>query len=608
MGVAMFEQKPTKRSLSAFSRTSRADTRPEFGHSATMRARHQPTAADRTAHAASFEAMQENSNQDRRPATRDSRAAAWEFGALPIFPPGGPHGLAAPGGVLQTKLEIGAVDDPLEREANAAADRVMRMPDPALTISAAPLRISRKCAACEEEEKVRMKPAGAARSVGAAPPIVHEVLREPGRPLDVKMREFFEPRFGMDFGDVRIHDDKAAAESARSVGALAYTVGRNIVFGNGALTADADAGRRLLAHELAHTVQQGGAPAQLQPQRPVADELAHVVQQQSGLVLQRQGANLGSAKDQREFVRDSIRFLEQSVEFFQLAKVDDATFDRVINSWYSVVVRQEKIIETDLHGDATLKAELHTAYVSALRVLVKQHAVASGKSEADLYRINSGRTPFWAQPHPSHLEPGVTTPIPDDLPVTHPRGRFQFSRNGFDIGISPDTRVRAQRTPGVTHHHIAWGGIHAQFRGKRGHLMVVSVTGPPTPVLTIFTSYRRGVDTASVSAYGRGTTDEDKAGAKVTPQSGSLAFHESRHGQATLDFIDSNSPPAFTGKVGDTERDFNNAMAKWQREITEYSNRMEKADTSQVDCVGFTIDQFHAASARPRRRIVKECP
>ena len=86
--------------------------------------------------------------------------------------------------------------------------------------------------------------------------LVHDVLRSPGRPLDAPTRAFFEPRFGRDFAAVRIHDDGQAAASARSVGALAYTVGRDIVFGTGEYAAGTDAGRRLLAHELAHAVQQ----------------------------------------------------------------------------------------------------------------------------------------------------------------------------------------------------------------------------------------------------------------------------------------------------------------------------------------------------------------
>ncbi len=100
-----------------------------------------------------------------------------------------------------------------------------------------------------------------------APPIVHEVLRSPGHPLDRETRAFMEPRFGHDFGNVRVHSDPSAAESARAVNAQAYTVGRHIVFNRGNYTPATDKGRQLLGHELAHVVQQSGAignQAQLQ--------------------------------------------------------------------------------------------------------------------------------------------------------------------------------------------------------------------------------------------------------------------------------------------------------------------------------------------------------
>jgi hypothetical protein len=91
------------------------------------------------------------------------------------------------------------------------------------------------------------------------PPIVHKVLRSPGQPLDVASRAFFEPRFGHDFSQVRVHTDVEAAESARAVNAVAYTVGRDVVFGHGKFAPYSEAGQRLLAHELAHAVQQRGA-------------------------------------------------------------------------------------------------------------------------------------------------------------------------------------------------------------------------------------------------------------------------------------------------------------------------------------------------------------
>lgn len=97
-------------------------------------------------------------------------------------------------------------------------------------------------------------------SVSSQPTVQH-VLASPGRPLDASTRDFFATRFGHDFGDVRVHDDPAAAASARGVHALAYTVGHDVVFGTGQYAPGTSAGRRLLAHELTHVIQQRGRPA-----------------------------------------------------------------------------------------------------------------------------------------------------------------------------------------------------------------------------------------------------------------------------------------------------------------------------------------------------------
>jgi hypothetical protein len=86
--------------------------------------------------------------------------------------------------------------------------------------------------------------------------IVREILSSPGQPLDEQTRDFMEPRFGHDFSKVRVHTDARADESARAVSALAYTVGRDVVFGSGLYKPEAIAGKRLLAHELAHVTQQ----------------------------------------------------------------------------------------------------------------------------------------------------------------------------------------------------------------------------------------------------------------------------------------------------------------------------------------------------------------
>ena len=92
----------------------------------------------------------------------------------------------------------------------------------------------------------------------AAPAAVQEVLKDRGQPLDAGARAFLEPRFGLDFSQVRVHADWRAAEAARSVNALAFNVNQDIVFGEGRYAPSTWPGRQLLAHELVHVAQGQG--------------------------------------------------------------------------------------------------------------------------------------------------------------------------------------------------------------------------------------------------------------------------------------------------------------------------------------------------------------
>lgn len=114
-----------------------------------------------------------------------------------------------------------------------------------------------ECTECARK-RLQRKPDGAAARP-AIPPSVHEVLRAPGQALDAAARGYFERGFGRDFSRVRIHADERAAESARAVDARAYTVGQDVVFGRGQFAPATTAGRQLIAHELAHVLQQRGA-------------------------------------------------------------------------------------------------------------------------------------------------------------------------------------------------------------------------------------------------------------------------------------------------------------------------------------------------------------
>jgi hypothetical protein len=199
--------------------------------------------------------------QDAMTPGKTPRGVSWDFSKIPIFRPER-SSLSTPclAGIIQPKLVVGDVNDPLEHEADRVADYVMRLPAPAPSIAPAPPQLSRKCAACEEEAEeptpMQRKIADGSSVVADVPASVHDVLRTPGTPLDAADRGYLEPRFGRDFSKVRVHADETASRSAAAVGAAAYTIGPHIAFAAGRYAPATDGGRQLLAHELAHVIQQ----------------------------------------------------------------------------------------------------------------------------------------------------------------------------------------------------------------------------------------------------------------------------------------------------------------------------------------------------------------
>ena len=178
--------------------------------------------------------------------------------------------------LVQPSLRVGAAHDPFEDEADRIADTVMKMSDGDLASEASsgvqhtnglddadvgPMRIRRATAVPDE---------AAFELSGPTETGVKRVLESGGSPLPSSERNFFESRMGYDLGAVRIHDDKAAAQASQAINAKAFTVGGDIAFGNGAYQPGTAGGRKLLAHELAHVVQQGAAG--VQPKRRLEDE------------------------------------------------------------------------------------------------------------------------------------------------------------------------------------------------------------------------------------------------------------------------------------------------------------------------------------------------
>jgi hypothetical protein len=153
---------------------------------------------------------------------------------------------ATPG--VQTSSLVSSPGDAHEIEADRVAGEVMRMADAPPVSQRADDALVHRSAAIAASPCSDVS-ASVARGTGGG-----------GQTLDANTRAFMEPRFGRDFSGVRVHTGGAAAQSARELNAVAYTVGNDIVFGGGSYSPGTDGGRKLLAHELTHTVQQGAGP------------------------------------------------------------------------------------------------------------------------------------------------------------------------------------------------------------------------------------------------------------------------------------------------------------------------------------------------------------
>jgi len=166
---------------------------------------------------------------------------------------------------IQAKLSVGSPDDIHEQEADHIADQVMRMPEsPAVEIPG------------EKEEKLV-----SLKAEGGGVPLSGELddrvrsLEGGGAPLGEGERAFFEPRFGTDFSQVRVHTGSSAEEVAQALNAQAFTLGRDVVFGAGRYSPGTEEGMRLMAHELTHVVQQNGEAGEGEAIRRAVDFTAN---------------------------------------------------------------------------------------------------------------------------------------------------------------------------------------------------------------------------------------------------------------------------------------------------------------------------------------------
>jgi len=256
---------------------------------------------------------------------------------------------------IQLKLSVGAVNDPLEHEADAMADKVMRMPETPF------VRRKSNCSNCDyDDEHVHLKPLASrvtpfiqAKSNGetaVSDSVSGRITSATGGgcPMETGTKNFMESRFGADFSDVKIHTGDEPAQLNRSLDAKAFTVSNNIFFNNGQYQPETDAGKHLLAHELTHTLQQSGNA----------------------------GSN-SSAVIRRTPASDAKALAKQIHDAFSAAKVDD-----------TVVLTALGTLARDATKAGLLKTSYKADYTTELEADIKLKVSAANLSRA-LFLLNA---------------------------------------------------------------------------------------------------------------------------------------------------------------------------------------------------------------------------
>jgi hypothetical protein len=254
---------------------------------------------------------------------------------------------------VQPKPAIHQTSDKYEREANRIADQVMRGLEPVLqdqTVAGEDLvqtepMIQRQLetegegdeALLEDKPLLHRQVNNGMNKPSTAPPVVRDVARSPGLPLDPATRKSMELCFGCDLSQVRVHDDALASKAAQSMNARAFTVGNDVVFGPGEYVTGTAAGQQLLAHELTHVIQQGkasqvpsspnGIPGSTRPVFSIADFVTRVQPVCTGnevnLIQRAEGDNKVTGKyEWKKTLSQRGRASRYPRVFFELAMFD----------------------------------------------------------------------------------------------------------------------------------------------------------------------------------------------------------------------------------------------------------------------------------------------
>jgi hypothetical protein len=501
-------------------------------------------------------------------------------------------------GILQPKLTVGASNDPLEQEADRVAEQVLAAP-PQTAVSGTPLHIQR----------LTGQPTG---QLATAPASVDRVLASPGTALDAALQEDMSRRFGHDFSRVRVHSDTAAQQSAREVSAHAYTVGHNLVFGAGQFTPGTRDGRRLIAHELTHVVQQSGgfSAPELRLQRSLWSGFLDVVlfiprlfglevfpaedlREYLGVLKQKRGPEDGIFSDNKaracvsrenefgpydtqtkiwliqEMLGGHTSFLDEGsvITLLRRSPTEIAPIVSAVGRdrlWSKFSGGNRRIIE----AMTLTAADAGDALVARLRTL--------DPSEIQVYAANATDPAVRESVRRAAALANITAPVPTEAAITA-AGEATFTINGVNVIVRPD-RIN----PALGKRALTWG----QFGGTTPAPVAITPenanqpVGPFAPLeihLRIWTEYGSDDAKKKSSAYGVGTRPQDQ---------NTLGAHERAHGEGWFTFLRNNPPPVFTGTSAMLPAQFNAAVQQWLDAFNDYDHRAHEFSLKAGDCVG----------------------
>ncbi|MEZ5082205.1 MAG: DUF4157 domain-containing protein [Bacteroidales bacterium] len=450
--------------------------------------------------------------------------------------------------------------------------------------------------------------------------------KDTGMPLPENTRSFFESRFGHDFSKVRVHHDSDSGKSAKSIQARAFTFKNNIVFGTGQFKPEEQNGKKLLAHELTHVIQQGQA-------KKFHNTNHSVLQASNVRAIQRKknpdkpsSVNIKKSLKAQKLVWDDLRALfpndigkvagtgyRESVGYLQTDFTEkneggvstSAPIVYVGSSYFSEKDQEKRKEKLKIEIIKIDTWRIETGRVNntdlANNEIKNKLQDLSAEKKLELIGKLKGRKNADNDKVVEYLNKVMqSTPIvPGSTPMA--TGGFEIKADNIKIIVLPDKYNSSETSKGAvtkidrTDSTTDWGKTPA-WKSKGGIITELDFV-PQIPYLefTIQTHYSSGAKPRDTSGYGVGTRPGDTTDEKKT-----LGFHEGSHGLEFIKSIQSgvatHKYPTYPFKSGDPANNVDTAHQNYRQQVGRFRDMIKNAlseNIQKVDCVGKTIEQYH---------------